>query len=1159
MNSFSLKFSLIFFFSLMLSACGSDVGSGEVGEQKDAAPLAKVEVLGISADLSQPTTRSGTDVILSAQNSVGIDDPLMRYEWKQTDNSGYAVRLFERTNNTVAFTTPDLPADLKAGVTLTFELTVTDADGVSAKSNASVKVIPVGDPNRYLVNPNVSESIQVYLAATPGTNLAANVPASIRVTPIFRWQDRLGNSQELIGEEKIYTSQLTAGRAGEIVSESSAFVRIPMPDLDLDYINQYFQKDRRSGRLEIEKLDTVSIDWQISLEATSGQTISAFLVNPSNKQLINPVPVLLSGRAIGNAFLSNSGAGSAILDVEKLRQALGLESKLSALNYHRCIDPLNQATTFDAWLNQSGYKSANANDIHTKYINNYDLGFGRDMHIRTDENGNVFSYVSNYNNLENTISNRNAFAIVVMEYSPAPTGNCGDGTFTDIKTGKKIVKFYTYVPDEVNGGFKRALSMNFDGRGEKYMPGSCTACHAGKTNAEFFNSTSAIAATAADLDSSFMPWDLDAFLYTHASSTKLVDPAYASFATTNKISSEKLGTFSRETQEAKFKQQNQATLHTYTQDLQKLKRYETAIKLIRGWYSNDSEIAAMEALNFGSVDAPLTENELLQLQSQVKTLPAGNYNGNFVLKNWRINDDVEMVYEKVFDRHCRLCHVQMSKPQIDFDSYDEFINHPQLVDFVYNQGSMPMSRLTMDRFWTHFNNEKSAATILREHLNSAKQMNLAADITPGFPIARIAEEALPEQDADLILDFDQQLILDGSGSFFSDTYQWRVNSNIVSQTPLLSMNSGTPGIQYSATLVTQGNGFTSNPVSRRIKVNNYTPEFNGAITANVSEGGSVQLNLLNAICTDAADSRNCRQYFGDIRAGEKPQLVLEQNITNGQATWINQTNGIISFQSTNSAASGNGQFAFRLIDSFGEMSGVITVNITVAGLAAPQIGTNDTCQTTAITSANSNSFPINFNTLSCPNPMLNDTAAPGLTLSLIGVSAGSQQGGSVSLSNGIIRYTPPKFFVGTDSFTYTVRDNSLSQRTATGTVTVTVTASMTYTSLKTHFATNCAIAGCHQPARFGAGPNWSTFSTLIPRLDDSIGTTGGNLNLTVNTSLLQILNTRLFIYACSEDSHFGGNQLCNSDLHEVAPTNGSQLNTMGQNILQWIEEGARNN
>ncbi len=65
-------------------------------------------------------------------------------------------------------------------------------------------------------------------------------------------------------------------------------------------------------------------------------------------------------------------------------------------------------------------------------------------------------------------------------------------------------------------------------------------------------------------------------------------------------------------------------------------------------------------------------------------------------------------------------------------------------------------------------------------------------------------------------------------------------------------------------------------------------------------------------------------------------------------------------------------------------------------------------------------------------------------MQVIGVSASSAAGGTVTLSGGTVTYTPPADFAGTDTFTYQVQDNGQSgnqpdPRTSTGTVTVTVT------------------------------------------------------------------------------------------------------------------------
>ena len=40
------------------------------------------------------------------------------------------------------------------------------------------------------------------------------------------------------------------------------------------------------------------------------------------------------------------------------------------------------------------------NEASALYLNNYDLGFGRDMHMRWDDDGNVYAYVENYPTVE---------------------------------------------------------------------------------------------------------------------------------------------------------------------------------------------------------------------------------------------------------------------------------------------------------------------------------------------------------------------------------------------------------------------------------------------------------------------------------------------------------------------------------------------------------------------------------------------------------------------------------------------------------------------------------------------------------------------------------------------------------------------------------------
>ena len=68
--------------------------------------------------------------------------------------------------------------------------------------------------------------------------------------------------------------------------------------------------------------------------------------------------------------------------------------------------------------------------------------------------------------------------------------------------------------------------------------------------------------------------------------------------------------------------------------------------------------------------------------------------------------------------------------------------------------------------------------------------------------------------------------------------------------------------------------------------------------------------------------------------------------------------------------------------------------------------------------------------------LANDSDPGGSPVGLSSVSAGSMQGGTVSLSAGVVTYTPPASFTGADQFTYTITNNI--GVSGTGTVMVTV-------------------------------------------------------------------------------------------------------------------------
>ncbi|MCA9125525.1 MAG: tandem-95 repeat protein [Planctomycetales bacterium] len=139
----------------------------------------------------------------------------------------------------------------------------------------------------------------------------------------------------------------------------------------------------------------------------------------------------------------------------------------------------------------------------------------------------------------------------------------------------------------------------------------------------------------------------------------------------------------------------------------------------------------------------------------------------------------------------------------------------------------------------------------------------------------------------------------------------------------------------------------------------------------------------------------------------------------------------------------------------------ITDNGTTAGVPAPLSAT----ATVSITVLDKNDAPTTMpdniatteDTAVTVDPAVliaNDSAGPNLmgqggdessqTLQFVGVTPQSTNGGTVTFVAGVVTYTPPANFVGSDTFFYQVQDNGTSggmadPQTSTGTVTVTVT------------------------------------------------------------------------------------------------------------------------
>jgi len=196
----------------------------------------------------------------------------------------------------------------------------------------------------------------------------------------------------------------------------------------------------------------------------------------------------------------------------------GVDTRMSACMYYRSlgavgscdsqgklIDPIS----FDDWKRQHAftpYKGANV-EWTANFINRMDLNLVRRMVATTSGANDIAFYVCNHPGpdgvtqteidhvIDTGLADQKRVACVAMEWTTSP----------NVNNGKPFTKFLTFAPDG-----SLLPSINLDGRGEKYMPGACVACHGGASYSGHF-------ATAGNpspnLGSGFLPFDTGNYLF----------------------------------------------------------------------------------------------------------------------------------------------------------------------------------------------------------------------------------------------------------------------------------------------------------------------------------------------------------------------------------------------------------------------------------------------------------------------------------------------------------------------------------------------------------------------------------------------------------------------------------------------------------------------
>ena len=341
-----------------------------------------------------------------------------------------------------------------------------------------------------------------------------------------------------------------------------------------------------------------------------------------------------------------------------------------ALAYYAFMDPNDDRLTLEDWLDHNGFQPSAtgnggfsfppaANVVELAYLNHGDLGSGRKMHCRKD-NDRVACVVGNYAADTDGAFNRDpasadaagaaesgtGFATVAMEYS-ALEGFEAEGSF---------VKFFTY--GEANNRARIIAAALDEENQARNHPEVCQVCHGGSMPASF----PATVADVGNLNNNDTEDLIDHFQNDDPSSFREFD----------------LGAL----RNLQGNQPNSTAKQLNCDYVLDSEPYQAIEDVIIGWYGDDDPGAGIDCDGFAS---------------------GGETQAANVTPNaWKGSADDQLIYEEVVANVCRTCHIA----QKNYDFTD-----PAAGGFSWNSAhsgqpytcninsAMPNALVTFNNYW----------------------------------------------------------------------------------------------------------------------------------------------------------------------------------------------------------------------------------------------------------------------------------------------------------------------------------------------------------------------------------------------------------------------------------------------------------------------------